>query len=150
MYIKNTCLIYFHQTILFFVQFINSGISGNQQESRTTLEDLDFDYEHDDESYSDGCNKRIKKWSGWKGGLDGKIIVKRKVDPAMPTWSLTMALDKDVDRLWSEDMSTDKMNDRTFKIKPAYSWNAEVEESEEKVINVHVRWDEEERSPKIR
>ena len=114
------------------------------------MKDLDVDYEHDDESYSDGCNKRIKKWSGWKGGLDGKIIVKRKVDPAMPTWSLTMALDKDVDRLWSEDMSTDKMNDRTFKIKPAYSWNAEVEESEEKVINVHVRWDEEERSPKIR
>ena len=61
-----------------------------------------------------------------------------------------MALDNDVERLWSEDMSTDKMNNRTFKIKPAYSWNAEVEENEEKVINVHVRWDEKERSPKIR
>ena len=68
----------------------------------------------------------------------------------MPTWSLVMGLDMPVKRLWSEDMSTDKMNNRTFKIKPAYAWNSEVKEDEEKVINVHVRWDEEESSPKIR
>ena len=57
----------------------------------------------------------------------------------MPTWSLVMGLDMPVKRLWSEDMSTDKMNNRTFKIRPAYSWNSEVQEDEEKVINVHVR-----------
>ena len=126
------------------------GIPANEKESRTTLEDLDFDYDHTDDTYADGCEKRVQKWSGWRGGLDGKIVVKRKVDPAMPTWSLVMGLDMPVKRLWSEDMSTDKMNNRTFKIKPAYAWNAEVKEDEEKVINVHVRWDEEESSPKIR
>ena len=128
--------------------FIFLGFSKTESESRTTLEDLDFDYENSD-SYSDGCKERVKKWSGWRGGLDGKIIVKRKVDPAMPTWSLIMGLDKDVKRLWSEDMETDKMNNRTFKIKPAFSWNSEVRKDEEKVVNVHVRWDEEEESPKI-
>ena len=126
------------------------GIPANEKESRTTLEDLDFDYDHTDDTYSDGCEKRVQKWSGWRGGLDGKIVVKRKVDPAMTTWSLVMGLDMPVKRLWSEDMSTDKMNNRTFKIKPAYAWNSEVKEDEEKVINVHVRWDEEESSPKIR
>ena len=121
----------------------------NQQEQRVTLEDVDFDYEQSD-SDSDGCNARIEKWSGWRGGLDGKIVVKRKVDPGMPTWTLTMALDMDVDRLWSEDMTTDKMNSRTFKIRPAYSWNSEVKENEEKTINVHVRWKGEDQSPKIK
>ena len=127
-----------------------SGIVQDENESRTTLEDLDFDYDHSDDTYSDGCEKRVQKWSGWRGGLDGKIVVKRKVDPAMPTWSLVMGLDMDVKRLWSEDMSTDKMSNRTFKIRPAYSWISEVQEDEEKVINVHVRWDEEGSSPKIR
>ena len=50
----------------------------NQQEQRVTLEDVDFDYEQSD-SDSDGCNTRIEKWSGWRGGLDGKIVVNNQV-----------------------------------------------------------------------
>ena len=100
--------------------------------------------------YSDGCDKRVQSWSGWRGGLGGKIVVKRRIDPAMSTWSLVIGLDKEVKRVWSEDMNTDKMNNRTFKIRPAYSWNSEVGEDEEKVVNVHVRWDKKDTSPKIK
>jgi hypothetical protein len=99
--------------------------------------------------YSSGCEQRVKNWSGWSGGLNGKILVKEAGDPALPAWSVVIQLDKSVDKLQAYDTKTEKLDDRTYKISPL-SWNAEIKEEAEKTVNLQVWWPQGEAEPKIR
>ena len=99
--------------------------------------------------YSSGCEKRIKNWSGWSGGLNGKILVKEAGDPELSTWTVVIQLDKSVDKLQAYDSKTDKLDDRTYKISPL-SWNAEIKKDATKTVNLQVWWPQGEAEPKIR
>ena len=99
--------------------------------------------------YSAGCEERIESWSGWDGGLNGRILIKNAGDPAIPTWTVVIQLDKNVDKLQSYDGNTEKLDDRTYKISPL-KWNAEANEAAKRIVNVQVTWKQGEVEPKIR
>lgn len=100
--------------------------------------------------YSSGCEQRIKSWSGWSGGLSGRIQIKNAGDPALLTWTVVIQLDKSVNKLQSYDSKTEKLDDRTYKLSPANKWSAEVKEQAEKAVNLQVWWNAGEAEPKIR
>ena len=99
--------------------------------------------------YSSGCEERILSWSGWSGGLNGKILVKKAGDPGLPTWSIVVQLDKSVKDFKAYDTKTEKLDDRTYKISPL-DWNAKVKEAATKTVNLQVWWNQGEAEPKIR
>jgi hypothetical protein len=99
--------------------------------------------------YSSGCEERIKSWSGWDGGLNGRILVKTAGDTALSTWTVVIQLNKKVTRLKAYDSNTEKLDDRTYKISPL-SWNAKVNEQAGKMVNLQVWWNQGEAEPKIR
>ena len=99
--------------------------------------------------YSSGCEQRVKNWSGWSGGLNGKILVKDAGDPALKTWTVVIQLDKSVKKLQSYDSKTEKVDDRTYKISPL-SWNAEIKQEAVKTVSLQVWWPQGEAEPKIR
>ena len=99
--------------------------------------------------YSSGCEERIKSWSGWDGGLNGRILVKKAGDSGLSTWTVVIQLDKKVKRLQVYDTNTEKLDDRTYKISPL-AWNAKVNEQAEKTVNLQVWWNQGEAEPKIR
>ena len=99
--------------------------------------------------YSAGCEERIISWAGWSGGLNGKILVKSAGDPELTTWSVVIQLDKSITKLQAYDATTDKVDDRTYKISPA-SWNAKVNEQAEKTVSVQLWWTAGEAEPNIR
>lgn len=98
-----------------------------------------------------GCEKRVQSWVAWSdsGGLDGKILVKEAGDPALPTWTVVMQLDKSVNSFRVYDTKTEKLDDRTYKISPL-SWNAEIKQEAKRILTLQVLWTKGEAEPKIR
>jgi len=99
--------------------------------------------------YTALCEERIQRWSGWSGGLGGTILVKPKGEGAISSWTVVINLDKDVTKLTSYDADAEKLDPRTYKLS-AKSWNAEVNENQERTVNVQINWPQGEAEPKIR
>jgi len=102
-------------------------------------------------SYSNGeCDQLIVKWSSWSGssGLDGKVRIKAKGDPAISGWTVTLNFDRDVKSCHVYDAIVSNSSSRNF-VASAKSWNRDVAEDAEKVLDVQVTWDSGTQEPKL-
>lgn len=94
------------------------------------------------------CEERIRSWNTWSGGLTGTVQIKALGAPAMTTWSAILQMDRDVKDFRSYDSQVQELNKRTFILTPL-SWNGEVAEAAERMVNVQLAWDQGGAEPRI-
>lgn len=92
-----------------------------------------------DRGQYEACQRRLRNWTVWEGGLTGTVVIKDAGDPPLTSWSVILQVDRDVDDFRSYDSQVQQLNRRTFIMTP-FTWNAEVAEVAEGSVSIQMAW----------